>query len=256
MREHFNQANICLLANIGIEYAVCRIDYLISEDGHFRYTFAPNYSVISLLGKKDFQGIPGLKLELGRATYVRQDVVPSFISERIPPENREDLGEILESVGMTYMEPLEFLIKIGDAYPGDNFYLTPFKAKEKLNLSESIGKANTFGMLKIAMAHIAKGDDLLIGDFEVSDENRKQAHDLLLPFYLKAAKSQRESLESSVKFQPEKKRGRKQVDVDYASFVEMDERVRRKKLTIKEASSRLGISVSTYHRLRKRWQKA
>lgn len=254
MKEHYSDADIYLKANRGIEYKVCRISYRVNEKGGFSYVFTPNYNVIDLLSPHDFQGIPGLDLDLRKEEYRRDNVLPTFISERVPQENREDYHEILLEYGMEYMEPLEFLIKAGPTYSGDDLYLLPHEEKKKVVLEDILKTSNAYMMLSLAMKHIARGDDVTIGTTEINDLNRKEAHDLLLPFYLKAAKSHKESLEKVQKEKPLKGRGRPRTPVLSLAFKEVDEEVREKRLTIEEASKRLGISVATYHRLRKRFK--
>lgn len=254
MKEHRSAATICLRANIGLEYAICKIEYRINEEGDFSYTFTPNFSVIALLSDRDFQGIPGLNLDLKRSEYHRDNLLPTFISERVPQPNRADYSELLRRFDMKYMEPLEYLIKAGDAYSGDNLYLVPYLQKKRVVLEELLSKSNTFMMLRLAMTHIASGDDILIGNTEVNDSNRKEVHDLLLPFYLKAAKSHKEALEKSAKAKPVLGRGRPRKPISGPEFLEIDKAVRNKRLTIEEASRKLGISVSSYHRYRKRFE--
>lgn len=43
--------------------------------------------------------------------YYRVNYVPVFMTERTPGESREDLWELLESVGLDYYDRLEWLIR-------------------------------------------------------------------------------------------------------------------------------------------------
>ena len=100
---------------------IVEIEYTEREDESFFYKITPNYSVISLLSEKDFQGIPGLNLDLKKESYIRENIVPVFISERTPGENREDLWVLLESCNMRYLNRLEWLIRTKTRYSGDSF---------------------------------------------------------------------------------------------------------------------------------------
>lgn len=56
-----------------------------------------------------FQGIPSLNLDLKKEVYVRENILPTFILERVPSKNREDLYDLLKSVNLTYIDPIEYL---------------------------------------------------------------------------------------------------------------------------------------------------
>lgn len=81
---------------------------------------------------KDFQGIPGLDLDLKKKSYTRENVIPVFISERAPAKNREDLWELLEKCDMQYLNPVEWLIRTNTQYPGDKLFV---KRPEGLELA-------------------------------------------------------------------------------------------------------------------------
>ena len=104
MRELTTTGLICVRDDYGIEYVVSKISYTVREDESYKYVFTPNYSVIDLLTYNEYQGIPGLKMELRKEEYVRENMVPVFISERSPNKNREDLWELLAEVGLDYQD--------------------------------------------------------------------------------------------------------------------------------------------------------
>lgn len=81
----------------------------------FEYVFEPNYFLIDLLDSKYFQGIPGLNLDLKKQEYIRKNIIPTFISERVPQKNREDFYELLEKLNMKSMDPIEYLIRTDDS---------------------------------------------------------------------------------------------------------------------------------------------
>lgn len=74
-----------------------------------------------------FQGIPGLNLDLKKEVYIRENILPTFISERVPSKNREDLYDLLKSVNLTYMDSIEYLCRTKYKYSGDNFFMTYFE---------------------------------------------------------------------------------------------------------------------------------
>ena len=62
----------------------------------YSFSFKPDYKIISLIPDgAPFEGIQGLDLDLKKEFYERKDI-PVFVSERIPPRNREGLYKLLE----------------------------------------------------------------------------------------------------------------------------------------------------------------
>ena len=96
MRKLTTSGFICLEDDYKLVYKIAKIEYEEWEDGAFRYVFHPFYNVIDMLPDSLFQGIPGLDLSLKQAVYERKNIVPIFISERTPSENREDIWELME----------------------------------------------------------------------------------------------------------------------------------------------------------------
>ena len=103
MKEIVTRGDIWLKDDYNLTYKVADICYTEREDESFVYEINPNYSVISLLDTKEFQGIPGLDLDLKKKSYIRENVIPVFISERTPAKNREDLWTLLKECDMQYL---------------------------------------------------------------------------------------------------------------------------------------------------------
>lgn len=101
-------------------YAVGRIDFERFDDQNFQYIFSPEWSVIDTLPPAIFQGIPGLDMSLRLEKYYRVNMTPYFIAERTPSENREDLWELLEEVGLDYYDRFEWLLRTGMRCGTDN----------------------------------------------------------------------------------------------------------------------------------------
>ena len=57
MQEIVTRGDICLNDEYNLTYKVAEITYTERVDESFVYEIRPNYSVISLLSTKDFQGI-------------------------------------------------------------------------------------------------------------------------------------------------------------------------------------------------------
>ena len=123
MRELVTAGDICLKDEYNLVYRVAGITYTEREDESFVYEIRPDYSVISLLQATDFQGIPGLDLNLRKESYIRENIVPVFISERSPSKNREDLWDLLQECDMQYLNQLEWLIRTNTQYSGDKLFV-------------------------------------------------------------------------------------------------------------------------------------
>lgn len=240
-----------------IEFRLCKIEHTIYQNEEFQYVFTPNYAVIDLLTNKHFQGIPGLNLDLRKKEYVRKNKLPTFISERVPSKNREDLYDLLENVGLDYIDPLEYLFRTKLQYFGDTFYVIPFEENCIFDVSKQKNKCNIQGTIKTILDHLAAGDIVIVDGNQIDNTNRKQFFVTLLYLYQKSLSSNKEKQKEGIEqAKKEKKyRGRKPIVVDTLLFLEMLEKVEKKEIGVKEAAKKLGISVDKYYRFKKHLQK-
>ena len=88
----------------GDKVSVAQIDYQEFDEENFQYVISPYWDIVDGLPASVFQGIPGIDMELRLKDYYRVNYIPTFISERTPSESREDLWELLESVGLDYYD--------------------------------------------------------------------------------------------------------------------------------------------------------
>ena len=186
MRELTTTGLICVRDDYGIEYVVSKISYTVREDESYKYVFTPNYSVIDLLTYNEYQGIPGLKMELRKEEYVRENMVPVFISERSPNKNREDLWELLAEVGLDYHNQLEWLIRTDTRYSGDRFYVKRFtEADEKhcVVIDEPSYEERALSYCKRVLDVVCAGHDVQTENYLIDDSNRKQFYHLLTTLY-------------------------------------------------------------------------
>lgn len=245
---------ICLDDDLGFTYRVSKIEYVLREDEHFSYTFAPNYSVIDLLTTDLFQGIPGLSIELRKPRYVRENTTPVFISERTPGENREDLWKLLEDCGMDYLNRLEWLIRTNTRYSGDRFYAERWKSDcdkhsvdyAEIELTETRSAATIAQLLRI----ICAGNDIRATSFLIDDSNRKAYYSLLMSLYQKeksyANKQRTDGIRKSAA--QGNYRGRPPVLIDDTQLIEVITAYRSGKLKAEEAAATLGVSRPTFFR--------
>ena len=250
MNKLISTGMICLKNDLKIEFYVCKITYILNEDESFKYIFEPNYNVISLLDSDIFQGIPGLNLDLKRKQYIRTSL-PVFISERVPQKNREDFNEILSSLNMDYMNPIDYLIKTKMKYSGDNFYVKEFENKQKIIINKISNKNNTANTIIIILNNITKGNDVIINNLVINDKNRKDIYQTLIYIYQKAYNFIYSKQKEGIKNTNHIYKGRKPIYVDKLEFLTLQDKINKKEISIKDACLKLGISIDKYYRYKK-----
>lgn len=107
----------------GDKISVAQIDYQEFDEENFQYVFTPYWEIIDNLPPTIFQGIPGIDMDLRLNKYYRVNYIPTFITERTPAKNREDLWELLESVGLDYYDRFEWLLRTKMTCGNDNLIL-------------------------------------------------------------------------------------------------------------------------------------
>ena len=257
MKSYNSSGTICVCGPFNIVYAVCDINYHLNEDGSFKYVFIPNYSIIELLSNDYFQGIPGLNLDLKEKQYIRENKNPTFISERVPSENREDYYELLSKCGLEYMDPVKYLINTKEQYSGDKLFVTEQHYPKTVSLGNYQGHETNSKLIKNMLSTICMGDNIEIKGRIVDDYCRRIIHDLLLFLYSRSYENNKELQKNGIeKAKIEKKyNGRKPIDVDEIKFIELSNKVKNKEITSKEAARILGISIDKYYRYKKHLQK-
>lgn len=99
-------------------YLVGEIVFERFDDRNYEYIIKPYWNCIDSLPKGLFQGIPGINMDLRKEAYYRVNMTPSFISMRTPSQSREDVSNLMKSVGLDYYDRFEWLlrseIKCGD----------------------------------------------------------------------------------------------------------------------------------------------
>lgn len=258
MKEQVTTGDICLKDGYDFVYRIASISYTEREDESFFYEIRPNYSVISLLGPKDFQGIPGLNLDLKKEVYRRENIIPVFISERTPSKNREDLYDLLQAIGMDYLNQLEWLIRTDTRYSGDNFYVERPKEIPNLTISSfnELGNRSAVICQKI-LEVLCYGGEIHTPTFVINDENRKEYYDLLMALY-KTEKTylnsrRKEGIKEGAEKGNYKGRKRIKMSVPFAHQVFYD--YEQKKISSKEGAKKLGISNSTFLRRYREYKK-
>lgn len=245
---------ICVKDKWNITYYVCSIEYIPYEDETFEYRFKPYYDVIDYLDQDVFQGIPGLNLDLKKEVYIRNNIVPVFISERVPGPNREDLQELLAKVNLDYMEPIEYLCRTKEQYFGDHFFVIPFEERKDVPLADFAGKANSPEVYRLLLEELAKGNTIVFPE-GAKAHDKMMFETLRYLCFLSDSKQikQKEGIKETGRngIHP----GRKKIAVDEFLFRKTEEEVKKGLLSTKDAAKKLGISQSKYYQLRNEWKK-
>lgn len=252
--------------NIG-EIALERYD-----DQNYQYIFTPYWKALDSLPDGVFQGIPGINMDVKRDRYYRVNMTPSFISMRTPGESREDVRELMASVGLDYYDRFEWLLRSGTKCGDDNLVVVRkpqvsngrvrlndlhrdwFVPEDEIEVSSldafHYGSAKLiealFQLLQGAGKIYIRSENRYIGDKERRTmlyllENMMVCTDRFARF--KREKGIEEAKKSG------KYRGRKPIDVDPQLLDEIADQFKSRMISEQEAMSRLGLtSRSTFYR--------
>ena len=153
--SYVNSGIIKAVMKSGEKISVAQIDYQEFDEENFQYVISPYWEIIDGLPASVFQGIPGIDMDLRLERYYRVNYIPTFIAERTPSENREDLWEILESVGLDYYDRFEWLLRTTMRAANDNLIV------ERRRMSQVVEEFTT-GMLSA----LQYGDKIVVDSME------------------------------------------------------------------------------------------
>lgn len=264
-------------AGDGTEYAVAVITLERFDEQNFQYIFTPIWSVIDALPVNLFHGIPGLDLDLRLAAYYRVNMTPVFIADRTPGRNREDLWELMESVGLDYYDRFEWLLRTDLRYSSDNLIvrrladsgrnyslsdlrMSPEITREltchdtiTLSSFQSFSDTSARQFSRDFRVLLASGASLYFENEHrhLSDEERCAMLRLLILQKRLDQKQRRQKQENGIaqaKAQG-KYTGRKKIEVDAFLMEEIDTQLKAKEISVSEAMSQLGLrSRATFYR--------
>ena len=127
---YVNSGIIKAVMKSGEKISVAQIDYQEFDEENFQYVISPYWEIVDGLPASVFQGIPGIDMELRLKDYYRVNYIPTFIAERTPSENREDLWELLESVDLDYYDRFEWLLRTKMRAANDNLIVERRRIEE------------------------------------------------------------------------------------------------------------------------------
>lgn len=191
-----NSGIIKAIANNDSKISVGKIVYERFDEENFQYIISPFWQIIDGLSSDVFQGIPGIDMEMRLESYYRVNYEPVFVTERSPSKNREDLWELMESVGLDYYDRFEWLIRTDMRAGNDNlivermrdvkkqYYYSKENKKIDYNLEdielfvETDSRSNR--ELKRMLKYMQYGDQLVLSELDQLGKNSEQLSYTLL----------------------------------------------------------------------------
>lgn len=271
--DYTNAGVIKAVGKYGEKYSVGKIEYQSFFNEEYQYIFTPYWDVIDGLDASVFQGIPGLTMELRLEKYYRVNMQPVFITERSPSKNREDLWELLESVGLDYYDRFEWLIRTTLICGNDNLIVERYREEKKeftyeeaienpeqlqygdrvIIRSQSSISANPAVYTERLLHLLGTGAFVFFEKegLQIDIENRDSVMMILRQQYYaeRLLGKQRHQAGIERAKQRGEYRGRKKISVDASQLQKVKELFHAKKITEKQAMERLGIaSRSTFYR--------
>lgn len=266
-----NSGIIKAVTKNGDKICIAQIDYLEFDEENFQYVISPYWEIIDGLPTSVFQGIPGINMELRLKNYYRVNYIPTFIAERTPSENREDLWEILNSVGLDYYDRFEWLLRTDMRAANDNLIVRRRRTKNKIaKFSPSIISELQYGDLLIANSLeqfadtasgfsdimfkiLINGIDVITPDGKVLIDKTSRAE--MLPFIItqrtislkEREKKQQQGIEKAKR--NGKYTGRKRIETDEHTLRQVASELETGLLSVEEAMQRVNLkSKSTFYR--------
>ena len=269
--SYVNSGIIKAVMKSGEKISVAQIDYQEFDEENFQYVISPYWEIVDGLPASVFQGIPGIDMDLRLDTYYRVNYIPTFIAERTPSENREDLWEILESVGLDYYDRFEWLIRTPMRAANDNLIVERRRTEQVVekyttgilsNLQygdrvivdsmEAIADT-TAGFADEIFTVITNGVDIISesGQMLVDITTRSSMIPIIIAQKIIAqreyAKNRRSGIEQAKK--QGKYTGRKPIEVDEKVLRQVNQELKAGLISVEEAMKRTKIgSKSTFYR--------
>lgn len=269
--SYVNSGIIKAVMKNGEKISVAQIDYQEFDEENFQYVISPYWEIVDGLPTSVFQGIPGIDMDLRLETYYRVNYIPTFIAERTPSENREDLWEILESVGLDYYDRFEWLIRTPMRAANDNLIVERRRTKQVVekyttgilstlqygdkvivDSMEAIADT-TAGFVDEIFTVITNGVDIMSesGQMLVDITTRSSMIPIIIAQKIIAqreyAKNRRSGIEQAKK--QGKYTGRKPIEVDEKVLRQVNQELKAGLISVEEAMKRTKIgSKSTFYR--------
>ncbi len=237
-----------------VECKLAKVEYVVREDESFWYTIEPLYKVTDLLKPPLFQGIPGINLDLRREVYLRENRIPVLISERSPAENREDLYELLDEVGLDYLNQLEWLIRTTTRYSGDPMYFRRWTKDDEVRAAafEEL-PAEEGSPAHAILAALCQGVDVMGDGFCSDDANRDTVYHLVRFLCIRAGDCGKKG-DWRMHDNGGGRVGRKRIAIYDPLLIETLASYDAGEISASQAAETLGLSVPTFYRRLREWR--
>jgi len=269
--SYINSGIIKAVMKNGDKVSVAQIDYQEFDEENFQYVISPYWDIVDGLPASVFQGIPGIDMDLRLKDYYRVNYIPTFISERTPSESREDLWELLESVGLDYYDRFEWLLRTNMRAANDNLIVERRRMEETVKqfasgvisglqygdkvIVESLETIadTTAGLADGMFSIVAGGVDVITQSGQVLVDAMTRA--AMVPYMItqriisrrERATNRQEGIEQAKK--KGKYTGRKPIEVDENALRQVARELDEGLITVEEAMKRVKInSRSTFYR--------
>lgn len=269
--SYINSGIIKAVMKNGDKVSVAQIDYQEFDEENFQYVISPYWEIVDGLPASVFQGIPGIDMDLRLKDYYRVNYIPTFISERTPSESREDLWELLESVGLDYYDRFEWLLRTSMRAANDNLIVERRRMEETVKqfasgvisglqygdkvIVESLETIadTTAGLADGMFSIVAGGVDVVTQSGQVLVDAMTRA--AMVPYMItqriisrrERAANRQEGIEQAKK--NGKYTGRKPIEVDENALRQVARELDEGLITVEEAMKRVKInSRSTFYR--------
>lgn len=275
--SYINSGIIKAVMKNGDKVSVAQIDYQEFDEENFQYVISPYWEIVDGLPASVFQGIPGIDMDLRLKDYYRVNYIPTFISERTPSESREDLWELLESVGLDYYDRFEWLLRTSMRAANDNLIVERRRMEKTVKqfasgvisglqygdkvIVESLETIadTTAGLADGMFSIVAGGVDVITQSGQVLVDAMTRA--AMVPYMItqriisrrERAANRQEGIEQAKK--QGKYTGRKPIEVDENALRQVARELDEGLITVEEAMKRVKInSRSTFYRKLKKLQ--
>ncbi|MBQ4037544.1 MAG: recombinase family protein [Clostridia bacterium] len=269
--SYINSGIIKAVMKNGDKVSVAQIDYQEFDEENFQYVISPYWEIVDGLPASVFQGIPGIDMDLRLKDYYRVNYIPTFISERTPSESREDLWELLESVGLDYYDRFEWLLRTNMRAANDNLIVERRRMEKTVKqfasgvisglqygdkvIVESLETIadTTAGLADGMFSIVAGGVDVVTQSGQVLVDAMTRA--AMVPYMItqriisrrERATNRQEGIEQAKK--KGKYTGRKPIEVDENALRQVARELDEGLITVEEAMKRVKInSRSTFYR--------
>lgn len=269
--SYVNSGIIKAVMKSGEKISVAQIDYQEFDEENFQYVIRPYWEIIDGLPASVFQGIPGIDMDLRLERYYRVNYIPTFIAERTPSENREDLWELLDSVGLDYYDRFEWLLRTTMRSANDNLIverrrdsqvaepftsgvLSSMQYGDKIIVDSMEAMADTTaGFADVIFTVVTNGVDVIDQNGQILVDMMTRA--AMVPIVVtqriitrrEHASHRRAGIDQAKK--KGKYAGRKPIEVDEKLLRQVNQELKSGLITVEEAMRRTKIgSKSTFYR--------